>query len=269
MLLSKIFKSKSLLKIMKSISIYKLVFLFVFIINFQNCFSFNTYYANLEIDISENGLVEIDGITNFEKFKNLQTQNFTSKKKEFWILNISTQEMFEDYIFTLNLPKGTKINYIKTTKKLRIEDNEDKISLIGTGENQKLNILVQYKIQNEKTNQNYIFWVVLGFVFIIGFYLSYFLKFSNRKNNLRNKNKNLNDLNKEVKSIDYSKLKLNERQKQIINIIKTRKETTQKQIIEIMKIPKSSVSRNVQSLISKGIIKSRKTGISIYLSLKD
>ncbi|MFW5704750.1 MAG: hypothetical protein ACOCXG_02805, partial [Nanoarchaeota archaeon] len=79
--------------------IRKTIFLFVFVLTTFSVFA-QGYYADLTFDVDSSGLVKIDGVTNSPSFENLsQTQNFTSKKGEFWLLNISSSEVFDEYIY--------------------------------------------------------------------------------------------------------------------------------------------------------------------------
>lgn len=223
------------------------------------------YYADLEIDVFEDGSISIEGITNYESLQNISnSQIYTSKNGEFWLFNLSTNKFFEDFIFKLNLPEGVKINYIKTTPQFRIEHNGEKLSIIGLGENRKLNILVQYKIEKKYSFLNkdeviafltgiLVFSLIFGSVFLIKYLFG-------PKNE-----KNVEDINKVKFNLEI----LPSRQKDIINIIKEKKKITQKELVEIMKIPKSSVSRNVNSLVARNILDKEKIGITTFLVLRN
>lgn len=86
----------------------------------------------------------------------------------------------------------------------------------------------------------------------------YFYKFKNK--NIKEKNK-LNS--------DLSFKGLNDRQKNIINIlIKSETGLTQTEIQKELGIPKASVSRNIRRLELKGLIEKEKIGMSNIIRIK-
>lgn len=263
---------------------------------FLNCifFSFNifandkisSFYINSNIEIFSDGSVNIFSITNVDYLKNItHSQNFTTKNKDYWIFNLSTNKIFQDYIFELILPENVQINYIKTTPNIRFENEGNHIKLIGTGTEIPLNILIQYKFINSNTQINlnnnnnnnfgifrYFFYFLMIFIFIsILFYLFkiksfdflnfkiFFQKCKNNGNNVKDKF--------EFEKIDisiYSK-----RQQEILSILfKHNRKMTQKELEIIMGIPKSSISRNIKTLQLKGLIKKDQIGVTNYIYLK-
>lgn len=254
------------------------VLFFLILSSFSYVYSEN-YYADIEIDIFEDGSVTINGVTNYAGLKNISnSQNYTSKKGEMWIFNLTTDEVFEDFIFKINFPAGVQINYIKTTPRFRIEDNGDSISLIGIGDSQELNILIQYKIIKDE-NSSGAFFSVENYFFIFSFVLFLFVLFIIylayskfkifEKNEFPisknvNPNNNINSNVKELINLDL----LSGRQKEIVEILLKRDKISQKELQEILKIPKSSVSRNVNSLVSRGFIVKQRSGITTFISLK-
>lgn len=248
---------------------------FLILISSSYVYSEN-YYADIEIDIFEDGSVTINGITNYAELKNISnSQNYTSKKGEMWIFNLTTDGVFEDFIFKVNFPPGVQINYIKTTPRFRIEDNGKSISLIGIGDSQELNILIQYKIIKDE-NSSGAFFSVENYFFIFSFVLFLFVLFiiylayskfkifeKNESSISKNINSNINNA-KESINLDL----LSGRQKEIVEILLKRDKISQKELQEILKIPKSSVSRNVNSLVSRGFIVKQRSGITTFISLK-
>lgn len=237
--------------------------------------SFSTNYADLKIDLQNDGSVTINSDSNLNEFKNItNSQKFTSKNKKYWIFNLSSINSYEDFIYELNLPINAKINYIKTTPTFRIETGENSIKIIGTGSNKPINILIQYSFNNKLTNIvsyvkndtfRYLFYFAL-LVLFISLIIIFDLMF-------RDKNKNLRPDYVE-KKIEVKKEKvlisiLSQRQQDIINILKENKKITQKELENIMKIPKSSISRNVKTLEIKGYIIKNGVGVTNYLSLNN
>ncbi|MCA9497304.1 MAG: MarR family transcriptional regulator, partial [Nanoarchaeota archaeon] len=226
------------------------------------------YYADINIDISSDGFVTVDGITNYDFLNNIKnSQNFTSKKANIWTFNLSTNEKIDDFIFELSLPENAVITYIKTTPTFRIEDEENKIKLIGTGENKPLTIIIQYSINYKASifSKNNIiaflaFTIIITFIFLALLVYKYINREKIMKKQidilLKNPNNYINNNLPEIKNISYSydKSILSDRQKAIISILKKEGKISQKELEKKMNIPKSSLSRNIQSLISKKII---------------
>lgn len=225
------------------------------------------YYADVQIFVEDNGLVNVEGKSNYQSLLEIkQSDIHTSKKNGIWTLNITIDENFDNFVYELNLPKYSTISYLKTTPTFRITDNGDHLQLIGTGENQKFYILLQYKIDTTKafvtdnmSTVNYIFYSIGVLIIIIGtLVILKLIRMNNKKKKVT--------LNEEKIKVAYSILP--QRQQDIIKLLKKNDKMTQKQLEEIMEIPKSSISRNVQTLVVKGIVRKEQVGQTNYLSLK-
>ncbi|MFP4401911.1 MAG: helix-turn-helix transcriptional regulator [Candidatus Nanoarchaeia archaeon] len=246
------------------------------------------YYADIEIEVSDTGLVNIDGITNYEGFKDIQTHQYTSKEAEMWLLNISVDEEFSKYLFRVILPKHSSINYIKTTPNIRFETVDSRLNVVGVGEQNTFNLLIQYShssneqesaFQNYFTNTQLIILIVL-IVLLLLIMSFYFIRMRNNsiKNNTLNINtkedgsQNLNPHSHINEQIDYGSTKnqfshLPLRQQKIISILCSEKRITQRLLEKKLNIPKSSVSRNIQSLVNKHIIVKKESGNTNVLEL--
>lgn len=239
--------------------------LFILFLLLLPLISAQEYYADIEIEVFDDGSTTIDGISNYPYLQNISnSQLYTSKKGEFWLFNLTTDVHFEDFIFKLNLPEGVEINYIKTTPQFRIEDNGESLSIIGLGEDRELNILVQYKINKKYSFLSSEQWIafLLGLlVFSLIFGTIFLIKSSYGPKEIKFKSQ---EREEQIFNLDI----LPSRQKQIIEIIKKEKKISQKDLVKIMNIPKSSVSRNVNSLISRNILDKEKVGITTFLFLK-
>jgi hypothetical protein len=244
-----------------------------------NVFSLG-YYANIEIFVDESGRTTIDGLSNLDSLDLIDNSfEYTSKKGSLWTLNITTKESLDNFIYELNLPKNSEINYIKTTPTFRIVNEDGGVQIIGTGEDKPLTIIVQYKF-NKTTNfitDN------ISLLILIGLFLSIilFLRISGFKfmrnnntstpvetttsNNSIGTSKEISDTYIENEAYDYNILSV--RQKDIIDILKDKGKISQKELELMMDIPKSSVSRNVRTLEIKNIIKKESVGKINYLSL--
>jgi uncharacterized membrane protein len=248
----------------------KAVFIFIFL-NFI-FLGFSVHYADLDIFVDESGKTTITGFTNYDSLIVTDSHKFTSKNGEMWVFNLSVDENFSEFIFNLNLPTGANTNYIKTTPNFRIsQGDDDNLKIIGIGEKRKLQILVQYSFEElEESNFEflgfYFSYIVLGLV-VLGIIITVIFKKLKNSHIAEEIISEVEELEEKIIGIDYSKLNLNERQLEIIQILKKYEEISQKSLEGELNIPKSSVSRNLQSLSAKKIISIKKSGITNLISL--
>lgn len=207
------------------------------------------YYADVNIEVEDTGLISIQGITNHPNLRAQDTSEYTSKTGNYWILNITINDVFSDYVYSLKLPEGSVINYIKSTDKIGIKNINNRILIDGVGRNESLLILVQYSI-SPQSNQFQFILIIPVLIFVLG--LFYWFK-----------------IRKKRKPKKYNLDLLTERQKMILKTLeKHKKPVSQKTIEREVDMPKSSLSRNIDSLIKKGIIKKERRGMTnmIYFS---
>jgi uncharacterized membrane protein len=176
---------------------------------------------------------------------------YTSKEGKYWVLNISTQEEFSALLYRIHLPKNTDINYLKLQRMGRIEHKPNEIIIIGTVQDQPLEIIIQYSFSSHPSEGSY-FWIIL----IPAIALVIFLWLKKKKKNKTRKG-------------PIPAIHLPERQKDIYLIIKKKGEITQKELQEATGLPKSSLSRNINSLIQKGIITKIENGMTNIIKLKE
>ncbi len=213
------------------------------------------YYADIAIDVKRDGVVIIDGITNYEGLLTDSSPDYTSKEGKYWVLNVSKDEVFSSFIFRVNFPENTQINYIKTPDLRRIEHTDRGLSIVGTGEDKELFVIVQYSFnsfEEEKKTTNYFITIVLAFIliFVSGLFFYWYYRKSFRKKAF------------------YDKTLLTDRQRLILDIVEKNKNVLSQRDIEIKSgLAKSSVSRNIQSLVLKGILKKEVKGMSNIISL--
>ncbi len=210
------------------------------------------YYADVTINVDSTGLVSIEGETNHPGLDIESSQEFTSKDGKYWLLNISIDDYFSNFIYEITLPKNAVINYMRLPEFARIENSNKGLTIIGTGENKMFNIVIQYSLNNI-TTQNYLL-IILIFIFALimlgGIYYLY----------IRTKK-----LSKHLPDTKF----LTERQKLIFDIVKkNKKPITQAQIEKITKLPKSSLSRNIESLVRKGLLQKEQKGMSNVVFIK-
>lgn len=256
----------------------KIIFI-LFLLSFLLNFSFaQNYYADIKINVDNSGLVLINGNTNYEDFLNISTNKFTSKQADNWILNITTNEIFDYYIFELEMPENTVISYIKTTQNVRFDTSNNKFLIIGTGNNKNFELIIQYQLKKDVNYQRgSSFFIFSVFFLILTFILALsFLIYLRRLNKI---NSNLNQIPNDFKEEKLKVIENNEkilekysflpqRQKDIIKILQTRDSISQKELEKILKIPKSSISRNINSLEARKLIEKKQSGNTNFLFLK-
>ena len=243
-----------------------LIILFVF---FISIFSYplvcaENYYADIEINVDDSGVVDIEGISNHPDLLVKNSQLYTYKKQSYWLLNITKNEIFSDYIYVLTLPEGSKINHIKTSGFIGIEEESGKLIISGAGQNESLSVVVQYQIiSNEQSSVDFIILSILIISIIILTGLLFYFVFKNKqKESVGSNIKNDNE-------VEYSFKGLSERQKEIVQLlIDFKRPLTQVEIQKELDMPKAAVSRNVHSLEIKGLIEIEKIGMSNLIRLK-
>ncbi|UCF12660.1 MAG: MarR family transcriptional regulator [Thermoplasmatales archaeon] len=239
---------------------------FLFILNLQSVCA-DKYYADITIDIDNSGFVTIDGITNHPDLLAENTEVFTSKKQSYWLLNITKDEDFSDYIFVLTLPKDSSINYIKSSGSVRIEEELGNLIVKGFGQNESFFIIVQYQIKKSLADERLMdidtLLIIMALILIIGFFLIIILL-------SKNKRKHLIVVEKPTKDgIEHNLSGLSNRQKNIIELLIERdRPLTQTEIQKELKMPKAAVSRNIHSLEIKDLVEIEKIGMSNLIKIK-
>ncbi len=208
-----------------------------------------TFYGDIDIRVDERGLVTIEGETNYPSLKTKDSPEYTSKEGKYWILNISTERRFSALLYRIHLPKNTDINYLKLQRMGRIEHRPNEIVIIGTAQEQPLEIIIQYSFNSYSSNYAFL-WIIIIPAIAIGLFL-FLIK------NKKNKRKG-----------PVHAIPLLERQKEIYSIIRKRGEITQKELQQITGLPKSSLSRNIEALVRKDLIKKIDNGMTNIIMLK-
>ena len=218
------------------------------------------YYADIIIEVDSSGFVTIDGTTNHPDLLTTNNEIYTLKKHSYWLLNITKEDIFSDFLYTLNLPKKSSINYIKSSGFISIEENKGNLIVRGFGENESLSIIIQY--QTEKLTENEVVELDLIFIFLISLIiiLILFILISVIKEKTKVE---------KPKSDGYNFKGLNQRQKEIMNLlINKNTPLTQTEIQKELNIPKAAVSRNIRGLELKGLIEKEQIGMSNLIRIK-
>jgi len=222
------------------------------------------YYADLTITVDTSGFVSIMGVTDYPNLIVQNTEQYTSKQQRYWLLNITKQETFSEYVYELILPKGASISYIRSSGSLRILEKQGSLAIRGFGENESLVILLQYQLEKPAESilqENMVYLILLPAILLVTL-LIIFLYF---KENRAKKQ----PLPVDSKEPPADLKGLNHRQKQIIQLLRVRQNPlTQTEIQKELQIPKASVSRNIHGLERKGLIEKEQIGMSNLIRLK-
>jgi len=244
--------------IIKNIIVIFLISLLIPIISAEE------YYADVDIIVDDSGFVAINGITNHPDLLINNTESYTSKKQSHWLLNITKEDVFSDFVYTVTLPIGSSINYVKTSGSIRIEEEQGKLIINGFGQNKTFSIIVQYQVKKTAdiviTNNIYLSIpiIIIGLVVLIVVFYYFFKK------------KEPETTPKEINESIYDEFRgLSDRQKKIMGLlIKRNRPLSQTAIQKELNIPKAAVSRNISSLELKGLVEKENIGMSNLIRLK-
>jgi uncharacterized membrane protein len=229
------------------------------------CLSGQQYYADITIDVDSSGFVTIEGSTNHPDLLIKDTEQYTSKKQSYWLLNITKDDIFSEYVFVVSFPEDSSINFIGSDGSIRIEEEQGDLLVKGFGENKSFSVIVQYQIEkvedstdtNEVNQITNILLLIIIFVSIITLVFLHYSKFFKKPDEKFEDFKN------------YNLKGLSERQKKIMQLLIERKRPlTQTEIQKELKIPKAAVSRNIRTLERKGLIEKEQIGMSNLITLK-
>ena len=207
------------------------------------------YYADVTFDILSSGQVKILGITNHPMLSPGIYDNYTSKKGSAWLFNLTINDSFSDYIYSARLPPSSSVNYIKSSAPVRIGEEAGRITIIGAGNSEKPYLIIQYEILPQ--NQDFRPMIIFGAIALAGLALYLFASRQSKKVQGKPSLKN------------YREEALTDRQKKIIRFMESHGGSSTQALLEKeLKIPKASLSRNIQTLSRKGIIKKESRGMS-------
>lgn len=234
---------------MKTTRLTKMKRLFLFFALFLIILSSQTIaatYADIDIKANSDGSLSIDGLTNYEPFVSFEEGDFLNYDGKYWVLNITTDEVFSDAIYKITLPENVVVNYLRVPDLLTIDNKNGRMTVVGTAHNQKMNIIVQYTA--DKKGGSWWFFLILIAIGSGLLVWAYMMKSPSHNS--------------------YTYKGLTPRQKQIFElVVKNTKGITQAEIETITKLPKSSLSRNIDSLVRKELIHKEQSGMSNKLFL--
>jgi len=155
------------------------VFVFVILYFPSVC---SEYYADIDISIDDSGVVSINGKTDHPDLLAESSDLYTYKNQSYWLLNITKNEVFSDYIYTLTLPQGSTINYIKSSGFRGITEESGNLIIIGSGGNESLSIVVQYQIDKSSLDVNIL--LILGTLMVMLGTILVFTIYQNKRKKL-------------------------------------------------------------------------------------
>lgn len=225
------------------------------------------YYADLEIVVDNSGFVTIDGVTNYPDLLAENTERYTSKQQSFWLLNITKNEVFSDFVFTLTLPKNSEINFVTSSGSVIIGEELGSLVVKGFGENESLSLIIQYKTEKTIDAEGIFGLDVFTFILLICIIILIVLFFIVLI--LMDKQKKPTSTQKTENGEEINLRGLNDRQKKIIRLlIDSKRPLTQTEIQRELDIPKAAVSRNIRGLELKGLVEKEQIGMSNLIRLK-
>lgn len=223
------------------------------------------YYADINIDVDDSGFVTIDGITNYPELLIEDAEVYTSKNQSFWLLNVTKEENFSDFVYSLTLPGGSSINYIKSSGSIRIEEDSGKLIVKGFGQDESFSIVVQYQVEKTTGNIDVAYIAILLIIIIVVLIVVFLVV--NKVVKERAEGKKDPEIEEEKTGYDFSGL--SDRQKEIMKLlIEKKRPLTQTAIQKELNIPKAAVSRNIGSLEIKGLVEKENIGMSNLIRLK-
>ncbi|RLJ00345.1 MAG: hypothetical protein DRP06_02135 [Candidatus Aenigmatarchaeota archaeon] len=241
-------------------------FIFLIVLLFLSPIFAEEYYADVKIEVNTSDWVEISGITNHPKLVVERTQDYISIQGDYYILNITLDDNFSEYSYDISFPINTIIIPIEISGDFRMETQERQLHLIGEGKNEPLTIIVQYNFGDEPEQlvrgknssmnnssrgrlgellvvQIILILLLIGVLILGGFY---FFKYR-----------------KKPEESKYNPETLTDRQKLIVDYLeKKKKPVTQAELQIEIGLPKASLSRNIDSLVKKEIIKKERKGMT-------
>jgi uncharacterized membrane protein len=225
-------------------------------------FSAQEYYANVSITVDSSGFVTIAGETNHPDLVVQDSAQYTSKHQGYWVLNITKNDMFSDFVYVLSLPAGTSINYIKSSGYIRIEQDQGGLVIRGFGQNDTLAILIQYQIQKTLASQFSFDMMYIVFLIAIIVLILLLVIFVRRE---RKKTTEATPGTDQLPGVQG----LNKRQQDIMALLLEKNSPlTQTDIQKELQIPKAAVSRNIRGLERKGLVEKEQIGMSNLIRVK-
>jgi uncharacterized membrane protein len=187
----------------------------------------------LDLIISETGRVIINEVS---------TQEFTSKTGSDWLFTYENETLTQE--LKIHLPSKTTLKSVSTTHDYSIT-YENTLVIIIHPNGHSLTLNIQYYFE-ETNNNNYLFLIIIPIILLLTY-----LILKNKKTN----NKFLSALNKRERQV-------------FLTIKKENGNVKQSNLRKITGLPKSTLSRTLNSLEKKGLIKKQGHGMTNRVIIK-
>jgi len=222
-----------------------------------------TYYGDVVVSVDASGSSTVSGTANHPMLSPRVTDSFTSKRGSYWLFNLTFpgEDVFSEYVFEVLLPSGASVNYVKSSGQFRIVDEGKRIGVKVSGTDESPSVIVQYQLADKETDSIPWEYVVLAAVGVAAVAAAFFL--------YRRRRAAAGLVGAEDAAVAGSDV-LSDRQRDILKVITDEgRPVNQTVVCDRLGLPKSSVSRNVDTLVSLGILKKTRVGMSTMLSLND
>jgi uncharacterized membrane protein len=241
--------------------------LVLFLLALQSNALAQTYYADLSINLEQDGTATISGLTNHPKLESGTTSHLTSKKGSIWTFNLSLpkNDTFSDFVYEIVLPSSASVNYVKSSGSFRLAGRGDQIIVYGSGENEPLSVLIQYQIGATQSNKIPTEYYFIGAILLIILIVTVVYYMRRKKHSPSQETAKFESSPKD--EVDESVL--SDRQKDILKVLREAGAPVNQTVIcDKLSLPKSSVSRNIDSLEGMGYVSKTRNGMSTMISLK-
>ena len=240
----------------------KIIFLLILLLL---CVGVNAqeFYANLTFQVQSEGSTIISGTTNSLNLSLKTTQELTFKNGKTWTFLIDNNELFSEYTYKIILPINSQVQKIETNSTYFVSTENTNIVIEGFGENTTLNLKINYTINQQQSEMQWIL-IISGILILIALGVGAFIIFKKYNANTKPNQKET------LKTIEntFDKNALTERQLAIVEQLEKKNgQNTQSEIQKTLKLPKASLFRNISTLEKKGIVKKERKGMTMLLTL--
>ncbi|MBD3388365.1 MAG: MarR family transcriptional regulator [Candidatus Altiarchaeales archaeon] len=228
-------------------STMKRVLLFILLVGFASA---EAYYADVSFDVSGSGAATISGTSNHPLLADGVYDQYTFKRGGYWLLNISLDGDFTEYVYSVKLPEGAEVNYAMSPRGFRISSEDGRVKVSGVGEDEPFNVLVQYTIGRESSPDNSTLYAAVIALLAAASAVMYLWWRPSKA------------------GAGFDDRMLTDRQRMIVEFLRERNApVNQAEICEQLNLPKSSVSRNIDTLEGMGVVEKRRVGMSAMVKL--
>ncbi|MBN2421457.1 MarR family transcriptional regulator [Candidatus Woesearchaeota archaeon] len=207
--------------------------------------SYAQLYADVVFDISDNGDVKITGNTNYDAFSGI-TNELTFKEGKNWTFILSTP-VFDEYVYSVKLPKNAKFSFVESDSQTKIEEENGRLIVTAAGIEKEILMIIEYTIETDEKTKTALY-------YLIGLVILAFAAFAVKK------------YSKPSRKLDRNRF--TDRQWEIVSYLQKHGIVTQAELEKELKLPKSSLSRNIETLVQKGVVFRETKGMSNAVGLK-